>query len=82
MRIVFTLLVASLLSTPFLKIIGSLLLLWIAVKLLVEDEEEADDGDEEEEGDKEDEVPPPLTLMQQLEPMIATAPALWTDSRP
>jgi YjbE family integral membrane protein len=42
LRIVFTLLVASLLSTPFLKILGSLLLLWIAMKLLVEDEEEAE----------------------------------------
>src|SRR5215210_6702157 len=42
LRIVFTLLVASLLSTPFLKIIGSLLLFWIAVKLLVEDEEDAE----------------------------------------
>src|SRR5215207_1898263 len=42
LRIVFTLLVASLLSTPFLKILGSLLLFWIAVKLLVEDEEEAE----------------------------------------
>jgi YjbE family integral membrane protein len=42
LRIVFTLLVASLLSTPFLKIIGSLLLFWIAVKLLVQDEEEAE----------------------------------------
>ena len=42
LRIVFTLLVASLLSTPFLKIIGSLLLFWIAVKLLVQDEEETE----------------------------------------
>jgi YjbE family integral membrane protein len=42
LRIIFTLLVASLLSTPFLKMAGSLLLLWIAVKLLVEDEEEAE----------------------------------------
>jgi YjbE family integral membrane protein len=42
LRIVFTLLVASLLSTPFLKIAGSLLLFWIAVKLLVENEEDAE----------------------------------------
>jgi YjbE family integral membrane protein len=42
LRIVFTLVVATLLSTPFLKIAGSLLLLWIAVKLLVEDEEDAE----------------------------------------
>jgi YjbE family integral membrane protein len=42
LRIVFTLLVASLLSTPFLKIAGSLLLLWIAVKLLVENDDDAE----------------------------------------
>src|SRR5919199_6174553 len=42
LRIIFTVAVASLLTTPFLKIIGSLLLFWIAVKLLVEDEEEAE----------------------------------------
>jgi YjbE family integral membrane protein len=40
LRIVFTLVVASLLTTPFLKILGSLLLFWIAVKLLTEDETE------------------------------------------
>src|SRR3954467_14055063 len=38
LRIIFTLLVAALFSTPFLKIAGGLLLFWIAVKLLVEDE--------------------------------------------
>jgi YjbE family integral membrane protein len=43
MRIVFTLAVATLLSTPFLKIIGGCLLLWIAVKL-VRGEEEGGDG--------------------------------------
>jgi YjbE family integral membrane protein len=42
LRIVFTLLVASLLSTPFLKIAGSLLLLWIAIKLLNENEDDAE----------------------------------------
>jgi YjbE family integral membrane protein len=41
LRIIFTVVVASLLMTPFLKIIGSMLLLWIAVKLLIEDEEDA-----------------------------------------
>src|SRR3954464_14794277 len=41
LRIIFTVVIASLLSTPFLKIVGGLLLLWIAVKLLT------DDGDEE-----------------------------------
>jgi YjbE family integral membrane protein len=40
LRIVFTVLVAALLSTPFLKIIGGLLLLWIAVKLLSGDDDE------------------------------------------
>ena len=39
MRIVFTLVVASLLSTPFLKIIGGCLLVWIAVKLVQGEEE-------------------------------------------
>lgn len=40
LRIIFTLLVAALFSTPFLKIAGGLLLFWIAVKLLVEDEDD------------------------------------------
>ena len=40
LRIVFTLAVVYLLETPFLRIIGGLLLLWIAIKLLVQDEEE------------------------------------------
>src|SRR5215207_4367432 len=40
LRIVFTVLVVSLLSTPFLKIIGGCLLLWIAVKLVVSEEED------------------------------------------
>ena len=43
LRIVFTLVVATLLTTPFLKIIGGCLLLWIAVKL-VRGEEEGGDG--------------------------------------
>src|SRR5919205_3372625 len=42
LRIIFTLIVATLLSTPFLKIIGSLLLFWIAVKLLTENEEDGE----------------------------------------
>ena len=42
MRIVFTVGVTSLLSWPWLKVIGSLLLFWIAIKLLVEDGEEKD----------------------------------------
>jgi YjbE family integral membrane protein len=40
LRIVFTVLVATLLSTPFLKIIGGCLLLWIAVKLVLGEEDE------------------------------------------
>ena len=40
LRIIFTVLVAALLSTPFLKILGGVLLLWIAVKLLVGDDDE------------------------------------------
>lgn len=40
LRIVFTVIVAALLSTPFLKIIGGVLLLWIAVKLVGGDEDE------------------------------------------
>ena len=39
MRVVFTVGVTSLLSTPWLKVIGSLLLFWIAIKLLAEDGE-------------------------------------------
>jgi hypothetical protein len=40
LRIIFTIVVAALLATPFLKIVGGLLLLWIAVKLLNGDDEE------------------------------------------
>lgn len=40
LRIVFTIVVAALLSTPFLKILGGALLLWIAVKLLAGEDEE------------------------------------------
>jgi YjbE family integral membrane protein len=43
LRIVFTVLVASLLSTPFLKILGGCLLLWIAVKLILGDDEHGGD---------------------------------------
>lgn len=42
MRVVFTVGVTSLLTWPWLKVIGSLLLFWIAIKLLVEDGEEKD----------------------------------------
>jgi YjbE family integral membrane protein len=42
MRIVFTFIVVTLLTTPFLKMAGALLLLWIAVKLITDEEDEAD----------------------------------------
>jgi YjbE family integral membrane protein len=42
LRIVFTVVIATLLSTPFLKIIGGCLLLWISVKLVLGEEEEGD----------------------------------------
>lgn len=41
LRIVFTLVVVQLLSTPFLKLAGGLLLLWIAIKLVAEDDDQA-----------------------------------------
>jgi YjbE family integral membrane protein len=37
MRIIFTVIVVQLLATPFLKIAGSLLLLWVAVKLIADE---------------------------------------------
>ena len=40
LRIVFTVVVVALLSTPFLKVIGGCLLLWIAVKLVSGEDEE------------------------------------------
>ncbi len=40
LRIAFTLLIVTLLSTPFLKIIGACLLLWIAVKLVLREDNE------------------------------------------
>jgi YjbE family integral membrane protein len=42
MRIAFTVVATSLLQYPWLMVIGSLLLFWIAIKLLVEDGEEKD----------------------------------------
>lgn len=42
LRIVFTVVVATLLSTPFLKIVGGCLLLWIAVKLVLGEDEEGE----------------------------------------
>jgi YjbE family integral membrane protein len=40
LRVVFTVVIATLLATPFLKIAGSLLLFWIAVQLVTEDDGE------------------------------------------
>lgn len=44
LRVVFTVLIASLLNAPFLHIVGGALLIWIAVKLIVEDGEQEADG--------------------------------------
>ncbi len=44
LRVVFTVLIASLLNMPFLHIVGALLLVWIAVKLIVEDGESDEDA--------------------------------------
>lgn len=44
LRVVFTVLIASLLNTPFLRIAGALLLIWIAIKLVVEDGSAEDDS--------------------------------------
>src|ERR1044071_9404661 len=40
LRIVFTLLVVTLLSTPFLKVVGACLLIWIAIKLIIGEDDE------------------------------------------
>ena len=44
MRIVLTIVAVELLKLPFLKIIGGLLLLWIAVKLIVPSDEHSEDS--------------------------------------
>jgi len=46
LRVVLTLFAAVLLDLPFVKTVGGLLLLWIAVKLLVPEDEGDGDGDE------------------------------------
>lgn len=43
LRVIFTIIVAKLLATPLLRIVGSLLLLWVAVKLVAEEEGDGDD---------------------------------------
>jgi YjbE family integral membrane protein len=42
LRIIFALIVTQLMALPFLKIVGALLLFWIASKMLVEEEDEKD----------------------------------------
>jgi YjbE family integral membrane protein len=44
LRVVFTVVIASLLNTPFLRIVGAVLLLWIAIKLLTDGNEESEDN--------------------------------------
>ena len=44
LRIVFTLVVAQAMSYPYLKLVGGLLLLWVAVKLVIEDSGGDDEG--------------------------------------
>lgn len=44
LRVVFTVAIASLLNMPFLHIIGAGLLIWIAVKLVIEDGESDEDS--------------------------------------
>lgn len=44
LRVVFTVAIASLLNAPFLHIIGAALLIWIAVKLIIEDGENDEDS--------------------------------------
>jgi predicted tellurium resistance membrane protein TerC len=39
LRVIFTLVVAQAMAYPFLKLVGGLLLLWVAVKLVAPDEE-------------------------------------------
>ena len=42
LRILFTAVVASIMAFPFLKLVGGLLLLWVAIKLLVPEEDHGD----------------------------------------
>ena len=43
LRIFFTIIIAQLMGLPFLKLVGGLALLWIAVKLIVPEEEHGED---------------------------------------
>ena len=44
LRVLFTLVIAQIMGVPFLKLVGGLLLLWIAVKLLVPSDEHGEDS--------------------------------------
>ena len=44
LRIFFTIIIAQIMGIPFLKLIGGLLLLWIAIKLIVPSEEHGEDS--------------------------------------
>lgn len=44
LRILFTWFASNLIQTPFLKLTGGILILWIAIKLLIEDAQEEPDG--------------------------------------
>ena len=44
LRILFTVVIAQIMAMPFLKLIGGLLLLWIAIKLIVPSEEQDEDS--------------------------------------
>jgi YjbE family integral membrane protein len=44
LRIVFTIVIAQIMAVPFLKLVGGLLLLWIAIKLIVPSEEHGEDS--------------------------------------
>jgi YjbE family integral membrane protein len=44
LRVLFTLIIAQIMGVPFLKLVGGLLLLWIAVKLLVPSDEHGEDS--------------------------------------
>jgi hypothetical protein len=44
LRILFTSVIAQIMTIPFLKLVGGLLLLWIAVKLIVPSDEHGEDS--------------------------------------
>jgi YjbE family integral membrane protein len=44
LRILFTVIIAQIMTVPFLKLVGGLLLLWIAVKLIVPSDEHGEDS--------------------------------------